>query len=161
MFLTIDVLAQQKKYDKNGCCTSCGAFWCPYTYRCEYEKYACTSGYQSGCSYTYNSSIGKFHYNLSSLTLDDSFYQVADAESSNFTLIFNFCQTIDPLYLTPACVETTGFAGESCSDPAMAYVESDVTINTCYRLTNCFNSGPIFEIGLLDPRKPGNLCIYG
>lgn len=154
-----------KTFDSHGCDVSAGEFYCKTTKSCVTDHNACGSGearIHHDCTYVFNEAKLPFTYNLSSLVLPTSHYQIADknvATSGNhLSILFNFCQKIqEPSTIPKVCKATTiGSGGEDCNHASTAYVYSEIVGkgNTCKRLSDCVNDGDKLLLELASPSKP-------
>lgn len=154
--------SQDDGYDANGCCTSCGQFYCRSSGRCVTDWNSCDLGRAdtNSCSFVYNASSDgtQFSYELGSYK--QNVFKITDKVSQpnvTFAYYFGLCDSVAPNLLPNDCGSTSGAADEICQFNASAYQYSsfDNDDHACYRLSSCFeSSSPTSEIGLLDPAEP-------
>ena len=154
-----------KTYDSHGCDVSAGEFYCRKTKSCATDHSSCRRGeayVQNDCTYVFDGAKLPFKYNLTSLVLSSSYYQIADktvaASGNHLSVLFNFCRKIHaPSTLPEVCrTSTVGSGGESCESDSMAFVYSEIRgrSNTCKRLSDCVDDGSKLSLELANPSQP-------
>lgn len=153
----------EEDYDSNGCCLSCGEFYCAQSKECVSDWDSCVLGKfdSNECTFTYNATDKghQFSYDVSSY--ENSFYKISDAVTHTgqvYDYYFSLCKKVTPSLLPSVCNSTSGSAYETCDAPAMAYqyFSTSWDYEACYRLSNCFDDGPEVTMGLLDPVEPAS-----
>ena len=139
----------KEKIDKNGCCVSCGEYWCDKKKECLSTWEKCELGYYDAtdCTFTYNATgYDLFSYDLKKFE-SSNFYKILDMAKhpkETFNYYFNLCAPVKQGLLPDVCNVTSGTGKEVCDRAAMAYQYEITTwgYETCYRLSDCFDDGP-------------------
>ena len=117
--MLLSLVNTSKTFDSHGCDVSAGEFYCKKTKSCAFDHSACNRGVahvQNDCTYVFDGAKLPFKYNLSSLILPSSYYQIADktvaASGNHLSLLFNFCKKIRaPSTLPEVCHSSTVGSG--------------------------------------------------
>ena len=182
IFILLSSVDTTKTFDSHGCDVSANEFYCKNTNTCANDHNACAHGealIHNDCSYIFSEAKLPFKYNLTSLVLPTSYYQIADktvaASGNHLSILFNFCQQIQaPTTIPKVCkTATIGSGGEECGTQSAAFVYSEIVGkgNTCKRLSDCVDDGNRLTLELANPSRPaagvsiiyrgGNTCPVG
>lgn len=157
-------------YDSNGCCLSCGEFYCRSSGKCITDWGSCDLGVSDPktCSFVYNASAEgfQFSYDLGKYQSKTGFYKITDSFTHpdlEFEYYFSLCQssTFANAHVPMECERTSGEGEEKCNKNSLAYQYCSTGFpgyrsEKCFRLSSCFKikGSPEIELGLLDPVNP-------